>query len=410
MNRRAGFTLVEMLIVLVISLMLMALVVPVFQVTTKTVQTIERKLSVYEAARNILEIIEADVKLAVTNERGGHWSIKSLAFQSTDPFMPPGTALIPGAADKASLAYRQSRRFADALDYARLEPAGLRMDEDTWGGKALSAFPGGKVFPLSYMGLSNENPGCWRSSVRSSLLYQTYLESYSSDYEMDKSGNRWNRTEQLADVGVIETSFIYSALIDQFRYWNKGGTYTVRHYDMVPDLLGPGKEIKIPPGFTGDIGSMGQRRVTGIRLMDLDISYWDDVQQAFVDPPDNTVVYFWPPPKAVRITITVCDREKRSTVTLSRIAYIPIAPGGNTKGPAGTGAQILNSQDNVYQSFPTAISPAAPAIGAYNRTKYMPNLPAVYDGYASSAWGGNYNSTSESVEVNANLPKPIGWP
>jgi hypothetical protein len=60
--------------------------------------------------------------------------------------------------------------------------------------------------------------------------------------------------------------------------------------------------------------------------------------------------------------------------------------------------------DSVYQSFP------APAISAYNRTKYMPKLPAVYDGYASSAWGSDYSNVSETTEVVNNLPKPIGWP
>jgi hypothetical protein len=184
----------------------------------------------------------------------------------------------------------------------------------------------------------------------------------------------------------------------------------VRHYDQVPDLLGPGKEVKIPPGFAGDIGSMGQRRITGIRLMDLDIAYWDEVAQAFVDPPDNTVIYFWPPPKAIRITITVCDREKRATVTLCRVVYVPIAPGGNVTAAAVGGSQVTNSLDTVYQSFPTGASPATKPIGGYNRTKYMPKLPTVYDGYASSPWGSDYGSVSESVEVNANTPKPIGWP
>src|SRR6185436_13543238 len=112
-----GFTLIEMLVVLAISLMLMVLVVPVFQVTTKTVQAVERKLSVYEAARNILDIIESDVKLGVVNERGGHWSLKSVAWEDNDAFTPPGSTLITGNTDKASMAYKQSRRFADAVNY-----------------------------------------------------------------------------------------------------------------------------------------------------------------------------------------------------------------------------------------------------------------------------------------------------
>jgi hypothetical protein len=36
-----------------------------------------------------------------------------------------------------------------------------------------------------------------------------------------------------------------------------------------------------------------------------------DTLVPFTDLPDNTVVYFFPMPKSVRITITVCDPDKR---------------------------------------------------------------------------------------------------
>ena len=42
-----GFTLLEMMVVVTISLLLMVLVVPIFQICTRTVRTVERKLALY---------------------------------------------------------------------------------------------------------------------------------------------------------------------------------------------------------------------------------------------------------------------------------------------------------------------------------------------------------------------------
>lgn len=383
-----GFTLVEMLIVLAISLMLMVLVVPVFQVTTKTVQTVERKLSVYEAARNILDIIEADVKLAVMNERGGHWSLKSVAWEDNDAFTPPGSAIIPGATDASSLAYKESRRFADAVNYVRLEGAGNASNEDT-AGKPLSRFPGGKAFPLSYYPNTNDYPEMWRTSLRTSLLYQNMLESNDEEFSDAAPNTRWTRNEQLADVSVNETTFVYYSVLDQFRWWNTGPFYMTRHYDQVPDPIGVGKEVKVVPAYHGNQGSMVMRRISGIRVLDLDASYWDDTQNKFVDPPDNTVIYFWPAPKAIRVTITVCDADKRSTLTLCRVIYIPI---GFSDG------NVANTMDTSY---------TAPA--SFNRTKYMPKLPSVYDGLESANNKADWESVNET-KLLTNYQKPIGWP
>jgi prepilin-type N-terminal cleavage/methylation domain-containing protein len=384
-----GFTLIEMLVVLGISLMLMVLVVPVFQVTTKTVQAVERKLSVYEAARNILDIIESDVKLGVVNERGGHWSLKSVAWEDNDAFTPPGSALIPGNTDKASMAYKQSRRFADSVNYVRLEGAGNASNEDA-AGKLLSRFPGGKAFPLSYYPNDNNYPEMWRSSLRTSLLYQNMAEAASGGDEMfDNGGARWTRNEQLADVSTIETTFVFYSVLDQFRWWNTGPYYTTRHYDQVPDPIGPGKELKVVPAYHGNQGFLVMRRITGIRVLDLDVAYWDETQAKFVDPPDNTVIYFWPAPKAIRITITVCDAEKRSMLTLSRVVHIPIGFNNST---------VTNALDSSY---------TAPAV--FNRTKYMPKLPSVYDGLESANNKADWESVNET-KLLTNYQKPIGWP
>lgn len=99
-----AFTLVEMMVVLTVSLLMMTMIVPIFKVSTRTVQTVERKLAVYEAARNIIEIIESDVQLAMSNEKGDHFSIKHVSWLDTDPFTPPSPTppLTPGVSDTSS--------------------------------------------------------------------------------------------------------------------------------------------------------------------------------------------------------------------------------------------------------------------------------------------------------------------
>jgi prepilin-type N-terminal cleavage/methylation domain-containing protein len=374
MVRKAlGFTLIEMMVVISIALIMMLLIVPIFQVTTKTVQTVERKLAVYEAARNILDMVEADVKLAVANERGGHFSMKSLAWEDNDPFTPAGT----------TKHYFESRRDADAINYVKTEPAGFA-------GNDKSPFAGSKSFPLGYPHLSVDNPEGWKTTIRSTLAYQTGREWFSGDYEFSDTGERWNRAEQLADVGMIETGFIFYAIRDQWRYFNNTVVNTTEHWDDVPDFLGPGKEIKVPPGYAGDQGHSAQRRYVGIRLLDIDFAYWDDVAKEFKDPPDNTAIYFWPAPKAVRVTITVCDREKRTRLTLRRVIQVPTGLGDGVVTHSAPG-------DSTYDSP-----------GAYNRTKYLPNLPAVYNGNGTTPWGSDFSTNTEKKMLQT--PKPINWP
>lgn len=384
-----AFTLVEMMVVLTVSLMLMTMIVPIFKVSTKTVQVIERKLAVYEAARNSLEIIEAHVRMAVSNERGGHWSLKHVSWLDTDTFTPPSPTppLDPGITDTTNMAYRQSRRFSDAVDYVRLEGGGVANSP--------SQFAGSKLFPLSYPGFDFNYPECWKASMRSTLLYQHPNAGIgnSSDYETDASGNRWNRPEQLADVGTPELAFIFYGAGDQWRH----NGIALQHFDPIPDQFGPGKEIKVPVNWAGNTGAKVQRRLAGIKIMDLSVAYWDDSDVAaggkqFKDLPDNTVVYFWPPPKAVRVTITVCDHDKRDTLTLCRVIQLPTGLGSGTVNTA--------AMDTSYTSP-----------GTFNRTKYLPKLQVYFDG--SQSYGGLSDggvSSTESKVILSDGVKPVNFP
>ena len=393
-----AFTLVEMMVVLTISLMMMTMIVPIFRVSTHTVQTVERKLAVYEAARNLLEIIESDVQLAITNEKGEHFSIKHVSWLDTDTFTPdsPTPPLASGLADTTSMAYRQSRRVTDALDYIRVEGNGVR------GGP--KQFPGGKSFPLAYPDHNLQYPEVWKASLRSTLLYQHPIADQSSDYQLDKNGQRWDRNEQLADVGQIEAAIVFYAAFDQPK-WYAGSLQYAQHYDQVPQFLGPGREIRVPISLdaVGDQGGVVQRRLGGLKMMDLSISYWDDSAAAsggkqFKDLPDNTVVYFWPPPKAIRITLTVCDADKRDQITLCRVIQIPCGCGNGTVNTA--------AMDTAYYS--SAPGNNVPAI--FNRTKYLPQLPAAFNGESSAANGTDYSKASETKTILSDGPKPINWP
>ena len=398
-NSAAGFTLVEMMVVLTISLLLMTMIVPIFRVTTRTVQTIERKLAVYDAARNILDLIETEISVGVVNEKGQHWSIKHTSWMDTDqPFTPPSPnpPLTPGITDPTSLAYHQSRRFADALDYVRLEGGGMAGGPRT--------YPGGKAFPTAYPMViwDQMQAEAWKASMRSSLLYQNAYEGM-GDYDTNKSMNtRWTRPEQLADVSQTELCFIYFAFYDQWNQHKAGN----QHYDQVADFIGPGKEIRAPNWLPGYIGVNLQRRLGQMKLMDLDVAYWDDspapLGKQFKELPDNTVVYFWPPPKAVRVTITVCDRDKRDMVTLCRVVQIPMG--------IGTANVNTAAMDSAY--YTPAIGPfsAANPPAIYNRTKYMPNLPPAMNGNASDPNWGDHAVSSENTTVQTDGTKPYNWP
>jgi prepilin-type N-terminal cleavage/methylation domain-containing protein len=84
-RRDRGFTLLEMMTVLAIALILMMMMVEVFKVSTHTVQIVERKLAVYEAARGLLDEVEDNVRRTGYNERGELFAIKSMSFTDNDP-------------------------------------------------------------------------------------------------------------------------------------------------------------------------------------------------------------------------------------------------------------------------------------------------------------------------------------
>jgi type II secretory pathway pseudopilin PulG len=336
-----GFTLLEMITVVLISLALMLMIVPAFQVTTRAITTVNRKLEVYQAARNILDQLELNIQQAIFNERGEVFTLKSVAWQDTDPFTPDGVN--PDGTKR----YYQSRREADCLHFIcsaqHLAPGNISSD-----------YFGAMPYPLVY-------PNGGPSSVeayRGALMPNHYYEKNST------------RNASLADVSKLKVGQLM-VMRDGNR---SGGT---PQYNDPADFFSPGNEMKYPSqsnynALVNNAVPADNSFVPAIAgfanpfsVMDLDVAYWDDIAKDFKDPPDDTAISFAPFPKALRLTITVCDRDKHKVVTLRRIVHIPCATGDGALDPAQA------APDTVY-SNPGSIS-------KFNRTKDLKVLdPRLY--------------------------------
>jgi hypothetical protein len=105
------------------------------------------------------------------------------------------------------------------------------------------------------------------------------------------------------------------------------------------------------------------------------VAYRNDRARAFKDVPSDTLLAFTPAPKAIRITITVCDRDKRNVVTVSRIIQMPVGMGtcdDETDGvrPNGDSPQInLGAKESTWR---LDVDPTP-----YNRTKDLKKLQAT---------------------------------
>ena len=335
-SRAAGFTLMEMMVVVTVALTMMVMIVPIFTVATRTVGTVERRLTIYQSARNIIDQIENDVWMAATNERGDAFNIKSVTYVDTDTNravspdpvdfgLPPGSPLPPDP-----LAYRLSRRYASAVNIMKHQGGGFRWATGL-------VMPGSQAFPNSYPEFFVNTPEAWKVSIRSTLLYHQW-----TNYWQDLGWN-FSRTQQLQDVGRIRLEMVNNAVYMRSSYGGGSGNI---HFDQIFDDTAPGYEIKgtgdkwefwarmsedpnhLAQGLTSANVYYEVQRVSGaITLMDFDVAYWDDALREFVRPPNNTMISFAPAPKAIRITITVCDQSKRMLLTLSRVIGIASGTG-----------------------------------------------------------------------------------
>jgi prepilin-type N-terminal cleavage/methylation domain-containing protein len=300
---RAGFTLMEIMVVVAVALTMMTMIVP----------------------------IENDVWMAGVNERGDTFNIKSVSYIDTDKTraVSPGPDVEPSLPNNPlppdPVAYRMSRRYASAVNVMKLQGGGYR-----WANGLVMA--GSQAFPNSYPEFFINTPEAWKVSIRSTLIYHQF-----TNYWQDLGFN-FSRAEQLADVGRIRMEMVNNAVYMRSAYGGGGGNM---HYDQLFDDTAPGYEIKhtgdkwefwarnsedpnhLGPGLTSANQYYEVQRVSGaISLMDFDVAYWDDAARVFKRPPDGTMVNFAPAPKAIRITVTVADGDKRMLLTLCRVIGI----------------------------------------------------------------------------------------
>jgi type II secretory pathway pseudopilin PulG len=342
-----AFTLIEVMVVAAISLSMVLMIAMTFNTGTRAVKGVERKLAVYEAARNILDIIHVQLLIAVSNERGEQFSIKSAHYKDNDPFTPDNP-------DPDARYAKTSRREADGVQFLSFNSGSNAYREDGY-------IPGSQVYPISYPGTYHTFPECYKISLRSSLLYPK-LDDWdnSGQYKINAStGDFFStptqlRNDQLNDISQIElTGLLESTNNEIVESWS-GSSWTDYHLtpkDTPPNFFAPGNEPKLTHPIYSDIGRKNQQRISGFNIMDLDIAYWDEKAQHFVDPPDDKVIYFAPPPKAVRVTITVCDIEKRASVTLSRVVQL-LTGNGPASGSGAPGAWIQPDDGNYSFTMP----------------------------------------------------------
>jgi hypothetical protein len=322
-----------MMVVISIALIMMILILPIFQISTRTISNVERRLAVYEAARNILDYLEANAAQVFINEKGEHFSIKSCSFQDNDAFTPT-----QGTPD--SKPYRFSRREADAMDFSMR--AGPLHWNTAW---RLILFAGQQEESTQAHGSDG-----WFASTRSTYQYLSMV----------------NRNQLKSDVSSVVTTVSAGPPVPLGLY-----TYLNKRFSRLQGSMAFNEPVRFfEPGSEKNAPFWGyapQGSVTGWQpiassswdfressrsaLLDLNIAYWDDVARKYIDPPDNTAIYFAPPPKSLRFTITVCDREKRTRLTLCRNVLIPCGTG---KGV------VLDTRDTDYQ-LP----------GPFNRTKNL---------------------------------------
>jgi len=347
--RQRGFTVVEMMVVVSICLTLMMLVLPLFQVTTRTVQNVEKKLSAYEAARNILDLFEQEVRQGMTNERGEHFSIKAKAFADTDPFTPDEDG-DPLTLDTTR--YYFSRRQADCINTIKPQPGSFFVNNAApWQRTAL--VDGSVVHPFNYPTQFLFKPDtheAWFSSIRSSLLYQVPENNMSQLVRYSEATK--TRAQLLADVGLVETAMIFQARNNEPDLTPSG---TLDWPSEPPNRFMAGNELKQQIRFQDWIDDYTRKQISGINILDLAVAFWDDKDAKFYDMRDDCIVYFAPPPRAVRFTITVCDTQKRKRVTMQRVVQIPVGTGDgvvvNRLDPITDGDYLLPAPHNRYKDL-----------------------------------------------------------
>jgi prepilin-type N-terminal cleavage/methylation domain-containing protein len=320
-----GFTLIEMMLVVFISLIMIVMAVPIFNVSIKTVKVVERKLAVHEASRMALDMVDEILQGIVFDPRGNHFSLRRKSYPSSDPIT------IPGAQP-----YYQSLRRMDSANFLTLPSA--KFDDP---------IPGGFLIPCYYA-----NTPMLRSCTvgwRPDVMFMQVLGSF------QRTAYRTASIDSAVDNSLLQFVNTYST------------TPASPKYPL--NALGPGREYYAKDSITG--GGLPKSDVRPFYAIDVAFDYWDDVERKFKELADNEACYFAPPPKAIRATlsfvvvhydkvaegVSVRTPAKSSRMTVSRILWLPTAGGDGVV--AGT---AINYTDPMPYNKHIDLSQADPAI------------------------------------------------
>jgi hypothetical protein len=317
----------------------MMLIVPIFQVSTRTVRNVEEKLTVYEAARNILDIFEQEIRQALINERGEHFSIKSSSWDDTDSFTPPTLA-------SGAKLYGYSRREADSVQLVKPQPGSFAGTIGVAGNRGTlvnASMTHPFNYPTQFLYKPNTHES-WYGTIRSTLMYPIPDTNYAQPPP--------TRAEMLNDVSLIETSMQYYARTNEPYYPIPPSGGLIVWPNEPANRQSPGNEIKNQAIWNNWVSDYSRMQISGISVMDFDLAWWDASARKFRElqvewTGANAVIYFSLPPKTLRITITVCDRAKRKRVTLCRLVQVPVGMGsGVVENQGGT------LDTNLFQPSP----------------------------------------------------------
>jgi prepilin-type N-terminal cleavage/methylation domain-containing protein len=356
---RRGFTLIELMVVMVITVIIMGMLTSIFVSATKVVTVVELKLRLAEQARGILDTFEQQIITASADERGGQFVIKGVTFTDNDPD-PKVSSNTNSAA---------SIRMADAFCYSQTGCSGVK-----WQRKG--PVKGGFVTPMyqTYAG-SNSHEYAMNSFYSKihypfpAVPFRSGTGGTSSYYAITTPGDQTTvnndvsrLTYALYKKEMSRSPWTYGKLFDKTS--GVQVSWYFRPSDLVTHPLEPGYEIGAPnlPGgvMGGGYGGIASAYYfEDIHLMDVSFAAWDETDRKFHRVPHLHAVYFAPMPKAILVTITVCDVYKKGRITYSRVILIPSGTGNGhfdaTLANADTGAGAKTLAANILTKNPAEI-------------------------------------------------------
>jgi prepilin-type N-terminal cleavage/methylation domain-containing protein len=314
-----GFTIIELMVVLVITLIIMGMLTTIFVTTTKVVNVVELKLRVNEQARGILDTFEEQLMNASANERGGNFVVKGAKFTDGDPSVKVSN----NAITTASTRYADTLNFAQTADVGRVAISNYPLK----GGypfpfyKTSIAISGHQEFALNGF-LSNIHYAFSGANSTGSARIQSSFYGVQLATDQTTINNDISRITYELNKKTIKRRVV--SQVDRSVVDGGGAYYTVPNSS--PHSLEPGFELR--GIYSGTVATQGTGSGLGynnsmqdVHVLDFAVSVWDETDRKFHRIPHLHAVYFAPIPKAVLVTITVCDIHKKGRASYSRIMH-----------------------------------------------------------------------------------------